>query len=563
MLIAKEGFRQCRLSLAHKGRGFPLLTAVVFVLTTVLFAYTVHERSRWFGDLAEGGMQWLTGSTVKFVDNWREEGALKLRFCMFENPRSIEFPDLASREPYLSYPPGTVLPVYALSKAFPAVEVHRLVMGYDLANHLAIALTLVATVSILLFQLGLSWSVALPFCMAPAVLELLTPSPLYWHQNVFFSDQAVILPVALVFLLDAIRPTVTSSRSARGLGIVEFVLGFLGALIDWLFIFVWLAACCKALAERRWGHRWVRGCLRFWLGPSLALCSLGLQVAWLGRTKFLVDKFLFRTALSAPGKAHANAFFIDFWEHYIRNAYGVVGMWGLLLLPVLLLLSAWVILRLRRGVDSEASGIRMAAFALLIAAPMYLQVYAFRNHSAVHPFSALKFSIVVALIPFVAFPLLVLSVIQTARRQDTSRRVLHFVGWICFAAALVFALALHPRYRNYFPDPSPTLNEIGSGLRGNIAYEDVVFSPHVEAADNPPELLSYTRKRIYRVTAPVEIEEKMKTIDARARVVLLFQKEPDKNWTDVVKGWEQIRTQPPLLYRNRCPGFAPCAPERL
>ena len=47
---------------------------------------------------------WCSSSTIKFVNNWLQEGGLRLKFTMFEYPMSIEFSNLVARGPYISYP---------------------------------------------------------------------------------------------------------------------------------------------------------------------------------------------------------------------------------------------------------------------------------------------------------------------------------------------------------------------------------------------------------------------------------------------------------------------------
>ncbi len=84
---------------------------LLLIITSIVFTYTVEIRELWFGGLSDGRHQRLTGSTLKFSEYWYQEGPVNLKSAMLENPRSIEFPALSSRDPYTSYPPGVVLPI--------------------------------------------------------------------------------------------------------------------------------------------------------------------------------------------------------------------------------------------------------------------------------------------------------------------------------------------------------------------------------------------------------------------------------------------------------------------
>src|SRR5215470_5245864 len=72
-------------------------------------ALSVVQRWPYLGKMGEIHQQWLMGSTVKFVDNWREDGIFADRFLMLEYPRSIETPTVSTRQPYPSYLPGAPL----------------------------------------------------------------------------------------------------------------------------------------------------------------------------------------------------------------------------------------------------------------------------------------------------------------------------------------------------------------------------------------------------------------------------------------------------------------------
>lgn len=112
------------------------------IISGLIFVYTIRVRSPWFGAYTENEHEWLTGSTVKFARNWYREGPWNIRFAMLENPESPEFPTFDSRVPYVSYPPGTVIPIYLIglvSRHEPGIS---MVMEYNLLNQWLISIIL-------------------------------------------------------------------------------------------------------------------------------------------------------------------------------------------------------------------------------------------------------------------------------------------------------------------------------------------------------------------------------------------------------------------------------------
>ena len=89
-----------RIFCSYKG----LITTIIVTLVgvSVLFCFVIPRYTNNMG----GTHSWLSGSTIKFVNYWLDEGAINLNFTNYESPASIEFNELEDRTPYLSYPSG-------------------------------------------------------------------------------------------------------------------------------------------------------------------------------------------------------------------------------------------------------------------------------------------------------------------------------------------------------------------------------------------------------------------------------------------------------------------------
>lgn len=508
------------------------------LLAGLLFEYTSRIREPWFGELSPDGHNWLTAQTVHFTRNWFHEGILESRFGMLQNPPSVEFPTLESRMVYVSYPPGSLLPVYAFSRLTGREPSPALVMRYNLINHLLIALSLSLTVFLLLVRSRHSHGSALVLAVIPMAVELLMPSPLYYHQNVFFTDQAILLPFALFVLLEVARGSTAPGRAQRCVAWLQAGLLFYGMLTEWLFCFVALTVYLKRALNGELGRQWrpfLAGSSLYWLPAAGAMGLFALQVSLLDGWGIAVERFTFRTAASPDGREYVKNFFDQFWRDHVGNAFGEPALpllWGSL--AVLLVVSALTVIRLRkRGQVADEDCQLLSAVALLLL-PCFAQVYFFRNHSVIHDFAALKFSLPLATVPFVLAPLLVLrqfgqrltdlyvempGIFRRAAPGTTKFPVL--VVLILFLAGY-YVGTQHGRFASFFPERGDYGAE--NFLARHTSFEDIVFSPHYSIPPVPPQQVSYSMKRVYALTSLDEIREKLGPIEADYSVNLLLFK---------------------------------------
>lgn len=234
-----------------------LCIILLLSINLVVFEYTVEIREPWFGELSgsvdhENGHhhQWLTGSTLIFSINWYREGPLNTKFAMIENPKSIEFPTLDSRRLYTSYFPLSILPIYIISLIVGHEPTPAIIMDYNLLNHFLIAFFLSMIIFFFLRQLKIDLLNSFLFSIIPILMELLLPAPLYWLQNVYFADQAVILPFVICIFLEVLRDSVNNANHLKIVNILQNVILFLGFLTDWLFVFIALTTYTKSIISK-------------------------------------------------------------------------------------------------------------------------------------------------------------------------------------------------------------------------------------------------------------------------------------------------------------------------
>jgi hypothetical protein len=379
----------------------------------------------------------------------------------------------------------------------------------------------------------------------PIYMYLMLPSPLYWHQNVFFSDQAVMLYVALFVALEVTIYHGSGRTRKKWLNPAQQLLMFMGVLTDWFFIPLVVIVWLKRLVFGQLGNdrgRAMVETLRFVLPALLALGLFAIQLLIQGAN-------LWRLYIARGGfledDPYAERFVGLFWRGHMQYAYGweaIVALWFALITVA----TAWLyygIKRIhRRRVDDAVSHIMAVAGMLIL--PCFLHAYLLRNHSAVHDFSTLKFAASLAVPVFVLLPVAailfirrvlfdlgsridVLSRLAVQRRFQGLLPVLMSIFLVWFAAGYVNSR--HHLYRTYFPEPSSEMVRIGEFINRHTSYRDVVFSDTYEVMENPPQRLAYTDKLVYKVESLDDILrrlEKISSADYRIAFFLYQNRQP-------------------------------------
>ena len=516
----------------------PRYAAALCLCVLAMFIVSLIIRLPWYGKpLLTSGIGWPTAGAVKYADYWYNEGPARLRFAMLENPPSVETPNWLSRNPYVSYPPGTIIPIYLVS-LFAGHEADvRMVDGINLAGHLLIALCLALLVFVLLSDLRLTLPAAFIFSLIPALLLLLLPGPLGEYALSYFSDQAVSLPIALFLLLEILQWRACSTSAKLGLDAAQCLVIFSGALTDWYFFFVLAVALAVRCYRGMFGpwQQWVTA-----LSGMLAYCAPALLALALFLTQLvhwhLVDRFLFaglrRMALYAgdPFLQQTQDLPHIFWRGYMRIAFGapaVASLWGVLAIMVLALLLALGLRWRRRAMDPRLD--LLLCVALLTVLPPFLHTYCFRQHAVRHAFAALKYTTPMALAPLVLLPVgfLLVARWRTGREDWLARPALALSMLMCLLCGSYLAVVTPPGYRRLDAQVraavSPPLQDALLTFRRQYGYNDILFSYHFSIPENPPMLLAISHKRVYRIAEPSDIASYTHSLRQPYHVVVLDQ----------------------------------------
>lgn len=504
--------------------------------TAVMFGVTVKARAPQMGKLPITLAGWMTGGTNVYAANWYREGAFKLWFGLYWTPASIETPQEARRT-YVSFPPGSVLPIHLLATCLRRPPTPSLIQSYGLFNQFLVAVVLSFLVFLALRRMDYAHGPSTLFAAVPAVLYLWFPACYYQHQVGFFSDQAVPLLFALYVLIELLRLDMPESGVRNTLGLIQGFLAFYGVLTDWLFVFVLFAAGLRRLLAGEFGRTpriFLRRTAFFTLPMIAAVALFAIQLHHLGAFDELQQRFIQRTGLGhaqnpdAVKKSDAAPKPLDyqkfvrfpldsfFWTRHIPAAFGVAGKPVLLICFGLFIALASTLLTLRFQAAPAPPNLRYAFLAaLLLLLPCFAYLYVFKEHSSywLHSFSTLKFALPLAVLPLAVFP--------AAAVRAVPWRPAHWIAAVlCLGLACAYALALSGMNKDAFNTTLTDFAETGGFLGAHTGYSDVVITTETPINDQPPQYIAYSMKTVHRVTSMNEIRALVAQIKTEYTVCL-------------------------------------------
>jgi len=414
-------------------------------------------------------------------------------------------------------------------------------MYYNLFNHFLIAFLLSLTIFIFLRQINIDLINSFLFATLPIFLELLLPAPLYWHQNVFFADQAVILPFVLYIFLEVIIDGM-KNRYTRGLFILQNLILFYGFLTDWLFVFVALTVYLKRIFEGKIKFSqkiriFLKESFKFWLMPIMAVIIFLYQIFSFDRFAWVYNRVIFRTGITNNGVNVPSPY------HFVENllkGYGEIGLYALLFaLAIVIIVLFFVSLEKLSNKNINVKVKRICALMSILLIPCILQVITFNNHSLMHTFPILKFSVPLATIPFVLAPVSIYLIFKSYVKIPESRIVLpknlkvdvglFLILLLALSVASIYLFNEHPNYEKYgFKVGNPHYKMFGNSIRENTNYDDIIFSPTVVIPRGSKQL-SYSMKRVYKINSTEDVNKFTKGISGY-HIVIMFWGHPSEEW---------------------------------
>jgi hypothetical protein len=468
-----------------------------FTLYVAFFALTIGLRWRQIGQ-PYTDFEWITAHSQVIIDNWLENGFWNELGISYWNPPSIEFSSLVSRHPYISYPCGAQLPLFVLAKALGWKVTPGFFHIWGLLWHGVIGLLLVC--GLLLFSAEEKGPERSLYAFLPGFLWLGGRGPLTFFPTMWYADIVVLLPFVLVGLAEVIvARALLQERHRRWITWSLPVLIFWGMYTDWLFfplgavILVYRLLHCRNISSTFPAFVW-----QVVVPAALALTLFFLQLYWVLGPHFvsaLRERFLLRS-MDTTGAFNKNTS-IMLWYIYGHFADNVGG------LTLALTVLALVLLCIRpKTVPSPWKD-----FLCLVSVPSILLLLVFRQHTAVHSFTIVKFMIPIFIVLGGILP-----------------RAFHFPQKPCILALLCVFFLLHEG-RQYWLSVDPPVDrqalEWEESVRRSFGYYAVLFTPEPSFVilEQPPGQLARSRKRIYEFDAE-RVAQLQRTL-SEARIFLI------------------------------------------
>jgi hypothetical protein len=415
-----------------------------------------------------------------------------------------------------------------------------MVMGINLASHFLIALLLGLLSFLIMCRVG-PWNLLTLFSVSavPSLIYLFSPGPMYWHQNVYFSDQAILLPFALILALEAVRVFSNSTSLKRFTALVEPLVLFYGALTDWFFVWIYLLLALRRLSDTKSFKK----CLRFLLPGVVALFLFLLQLSFFDGFSVLSETFLKRANLGPVGPVEASGLWEVFWIRNMTRNFGISSAGWIISLEALLLILGFVF---NRRLFKNSTCQEILYFSALPLAPCVLHTFFLSQHAKDHAFTALKFTIPFALITFVCLPLLVMEFVK-----EHLPEMKRFFRPIIMGLTALYLMFVLPHVLSEFVKPDHSIEQLGVSVQKVSTYEDILVSPDFEIPSNPPQWLAYSMKRVYQIVSPDELRAFLKALKVSdsANLLILFQKTPAEDWRNFLKDRRPDFTGPLMGYR--------------
>ena len=463
-----------------------------FTLYVAFFTLTIGLRWRQL-DQPYTDFEWLTAHSQLIVDNWLENGFWNERGISFLNPPSIEFPSLVSRHPYISYPCGAQLPIFLLVKALGSSVTSGLFHIWGLVWHGIIGLLLIC--GLWLFNVSRKEPERSLCAFLPGFLWLGGRGPLTFFPTLWYADIVVLLPFVLVGLAEVIvAHALLRERHRRWITRSLPVLIFWGTYTDWLFV----PLCAVILMYRLLHHRDVRAIFPafVWqvaIPSAVAITLFFLQLFWALGPHFvsaLLERFLVRSMDTAGAFESHTSLLWYVYGHFVESMGGLTI--ALTVLALLLLCAR------PRTIPSP-----LKDFLVLLSVPSVLLLLIFRQHSAVHQFTIVKFMIPTCILLGGILP----QALVFPHKQSV------------FVLLCLFFLLYEGR-QYWISVDAPVgrqAREWEEAVRRSFGYYAVLFTPEPSFAipDQPPGQLARSRKRIYEFDAERVAHLRMTIPEAR------------------------------------------------
>jgi len=503
-----------------------LVCIIIFTIIPLKILFPVDFQN------ADNYQEDLTAFSQNMVNSWLTDGIANDQFNTYCDFASVEFENNNDRCIYLSYPPGSFVPLYLIAKATGQKEVSIGFIKYFVQFEFYISMLLLG----ILFYLCLQYiNVASRFLIIflPVLFSSLwafLPYNVYYMNNVYFTDQAVILLSIAFFLIEIALYTKRLKHAEFFLQMLSRVILFAGILTDYYFYCIAFVAVGLRIMNN------------FRERPEQSLIFKILSNTWPLIVSAIIASVLFLIQLLfAPNgmKLLMVTFFMRAgsgteWGGIRELAHHFGNGFTVLFIPVLIFVTVFcLVFPLIRKKFSEQKQIFINGLSLIVLSSV-LHTVILREHSIIHPFSMLKYNLVFVFIIFVFFCWLYVHY-QSAVLNITKNYLKASLA-LTVCSIMAFIPGVQSYNQNFYRARMSAADySIARFIRAHTNYYDVVYSPDYKIPWDPPQYLAISRKRVYKVLSPHEIP--VDRLPEHAVINVLISSETLKNPV-----WSQLGT---------------------
>jgi len=464
-----------------------------------------------------------------------------LNFFMLERPESIEFPTIFDRSPYISYPPGTIVPPYLMAKVL-----HKDQIQIDFVRQFLVIKSFLDTFLVCLVFFGIltyclrirhiKWAALISVVLSLSWMCL--PINLWALRNVYFSDEAVVTTV-LLFIWMEIYETFFRSKTlpVKSLYfILKFLIVLAGTLIDYYFLLVvfvaWLIKIVPLfkLRDKKISSILIES-LIYVLPVLIGLLLFFIQIS-------TVPDFLLKMRTVVEFRTYSEYSEHGNWAVIAKRVLRNFGLIGILIVIAFFVLAIKTILSKRKINKDYLSFIKIS---LLMWIPPIVHILIFQQHSAQHEVSMVKFAL-----PFI---LALFTVLWYVFRRYKNPTIL-YSGIIMGLIGTVTLINIS-YFNNFYEATRPGDYELEYLMREHWKYEDVYFSFTDSIKQNPPVRLSISNKMIHKVDDISDIKRLFPNLDKGARILFVVRKDDSGKNDALIEKENYIIANSTLLFENK------------
>lgn len=521
--------------------------SIIFIILSIIVIIPLQL----FPKIKDTYPHWLTSSTVKFTNNWLKDGVINDKFIMWEDFKSVEITN--NRIFYVSYPPGTIVPVYTAAKLLNKKEIDFNFVKKVLKLEYFTLIFLIAFIFYsCLEMLGVKdqlYQITIPVFLAS--LWSFLPFNYYHMRNVFFSDQLVILYATIFFLLEFYF-YYEKNKWQPVINLLTIVTVFMGCMTDYYFYTIIFVAFCirvmnvsyeqpkKNIFYKIFSQTW-QLILPFALSVLLFVIQLNITNGY----STLYAKFLERTISKTPSITEG---FLPIITSSLNKVFPYFSI--ILLLAVILCIA--YILSQHSKFSNNSTDILIKWETLIIFSAI-LHTLICKNHSMVHEFSMMKYNFVLVSILFGIFAYLYLnfSFLTKAKNKKILWYTIAFL--ITISANYMLILRDNEFYKERIHQGNSCAKFVLSDtsfydavydngkyscakfIKSNANFYDAVYSPDYEIPTLPPQALSISEKRVYHISKISDISINNLPKNTVINILLSKNTSQAKEWKDIKK----------------------------